>query len=76
MSGTRPKAESNNESQIQSPKNKLSRQSARPERAPWLLASNLKHSEWSPAKIVAIYKRRVQIEESFRDIKMSIWGWG
>ncbi len=50
-------------------KSKLSRQSARREREPWLLASNLEHGEWSPAKIVAIYKRRMQIEEGFRDVK-------
>ncbi|NWD22465.1 transposase [Pseudomonas yamanorum] len=50
-------------------KSKLSRQSARREREPWLLASNLKQDEWSPAKIVAIYKRRMKIEEGFRDVK-------
>ena len=37
-------------------KSKFSRQSASREREPWLLASNLKQSEWNSAKIVAIYK--------------------
>ncbi len=57
-------------------KSKLSRQSARREREPWLLASNLEHSEWNPAKIVAIYKRRMQIEEGFRDVKSEHLGLG
>lgn len=57
-------------------KSKLSRQSARREREPWLLASNLKQGEWNPAKIVAIYKRRMQIEEGFRDVKNEHLGLG
>ena len=57
-------------------KSKLSRQSARREREPWLLASNLKQDEWNPAKIVAIYKRRMQIEEGFRDVKSEHLGLG
>ena len=40
-------------------RSKLSRQSAKRERELWLLASNLSQIEWSPAKIVAIYKRRM-----------------
>jgi hypothetical protein len=57
-------------------KSKLSRQSARREREPWLLASNLVQSEWNPAKIVAVYKRRMQIEEGFRDVKSEHLGLG
>jgi len=57
-------------------KSKLSRQSASREREPWLLASNLKQSEWNSAKIVAIYKRRMQIEEGFRDVKSEHLGLG
>lgn len=57
-------------------KSKLSRQSARREREPWLLASNLRQDEWNPAKIVAIYKRRMQIEEGFRDVKSEHLGLG
>jgi len=57
-------------------KSKLSRQSARREREPWLLASNLPETQWNPAKIVAIYKRRMQIEEGFRDVKSEHLGIG
>ncbi|MDQ0737880.1 transposase [Pseudomonas sp. W4I3] len=57
-------------------RSKLSRQSARREREPWLLASNLKQDEWNPAKVVAIYKRRMQIEEGFRDVKSEHLGLG
>lgn len=57
-------------------RSKLSRQSARREREPWLLASQLKEEEWNPAKIVAIYKRRMQIEEGFRDVKSEYLGLG
>ncbi|MBX9408492.1 transposase, partial [Pseudomonas baetica] len=46
------------------------------EREPWLLASNLVQSEWNPAKIVAVYKRRMQIEEGFRDVKSEHLGLG
>lgn len=53
-------------------KSKLSRQSARREREPWLLASNLVQGEWNPAKIVAVYKRRMQIEEGFRDVHLGL----
>lgn len=36
-------------------------------REPWLLASNL--GRLSARKVVALYRRRVQIEEAFRDLK-------
>jgi hypothetical protein len=58
------------------PKNKLSRQSANREREPWLLASNLPEDQWNPSRIVAIYKQRMQIEESFRDVKSEHFGVG
>lgn len=35
----------------------------------WLLASNLPAEQWTAAKVVAVYKRRMQIEEGFRDVK-------
>jgi transposase len=41
-----------------------------------LLASNLEQAQWNPAKIVAIYKRRMQIEEDFRDVKSEHLGLG
>jgi hypothetical protein len=40
---------------------------------PWLLATNLwRHS---PKEIVGIYAMRMRIEEAFRDIKSSRYGW-
>jgi hypothetical protein len=42
---------------------------ARREREPWLIASSLNYSNNSAKKIIKIYKTRMQIEESFRDIK-------
>lgn len=57
-------------------KNKLSRQSADREREPWLLASNLPKNQWNPARVVAIYKQRMQIEEGFRDVKSEHLGVG
>lgn len=38
---------------------------------PWLLASSL---EVSPKKVTQIYRRRMQIEENFRDMKNTRWG--
>lgn len=40
-------------------------------REPWILATSL---NWSPARIIAIYKRRMQIEETFRDAKSNRFG--
>lgn len=55
---------------------KRSRQNANREREPWLLASNLPAEQWTAAKVVAIYKRRMQIEEGFRDVKSEHLGFG
>ncbi|OEO25959.1 hypothetical protein AX279_11095 [Pseudomonas sp. J237] len=41
---------------------KHSRQNARREQEPWLLASNLPAQEWSARKIVALYRKRKQIQ--------------
>lgn len=41
-----------------------------------MLASNLEQAQWNPAKIVAIYKRRMQVEEDFRDVKSEHLGLG
>jgi hypothetical protein len=38
---------------------------------PWLLASSL---NISPKKVTQIYRRRMQIEENFRDMKNTRWG--
>lgn len=42
---------------------------AKGEREPWLLATNLPAKEWNAQRIVDIYRKRMQIEESFRDTK-------
>ena len=46
-----------------------SQKHARREREPWLIASSLTYTHNSAKKIIKIYKTRMQIEESFRDIK-------
>lgn len=50
-----------------------SREYSRQSREPWLLATSLSY----PAKsIVALYEKRMQIEESFRDLKSHRFGLG
>ena len=41
---------------------------------PWLLASNLPCELRSAHRVVALYRRRMQIEESFRDMKSPRYG--
>lgn len=41
-------------------------------REPWLLATNM---ECEPSRIVALYSLRMQIEETFRDLKSHRFGW-
>ena len=43
-------------------------------REPWLLASNLPDKLRSAHRVVAVYRRRMQIEESFRDTKSPRYG--
>ena len=43
---------------------------------PWLLASNLPKSFNVAKKVVSCYKKRMQIEETFRDIKDPRYGFG
>lgn len=45
-------------------------------RAPWLLATSLPHSAGMAKKVMSLYERRMQIEESFRDLKCHRWGFG
>ena len=52
---------------------KKSRKSAR---EPWLLATSLTAREWRPHQVVACYGKRMQIEESFRDLKSHQYGAG
>lgn len=43
---------------------------------PWLIATNLSPDEYSPKKIMQLYGKRMQIEESFRDLKSDKFGFG
>jgi hypothetical protein len=45
-------------------------------RAPWLLATSLPHDPRSPRRIMRLYAQRMQIEETFRDLKCHRWGFG
>ena len=55
-------------------RSKLSRQNARREQEPWLLASNLPQTNWTARQIVGVYRKRMQIEEGFRDVKSLRFG--
>ena len=43
-------------------------------RAPWLLATSLPHTPGNANRIVRAYARRMEIEETFRDLKNHRWG--
>lgn len=43
---------------------------------PWLLATSLSRAQYMPAQVVAMYGKRMQIEESFRDLKSHRYGMG
>ena len=45
-------------------------------RAPWLLATSLPHQQGSERRIKQLYAQRMQIEETFRDLKSHRWGFG
>ncbi len=45
-------------------------------RAPWLLATSLLHSRGAGREIVRLYALRLQIEETFREVKGHRWGFG
>ena len=50
--------------------------SARAQREPWLLAVSPKLDHLSAQAVVAVYAQRMQIEESFRDLKSARFGLG
>jgi hypothetical protein len=50
--------------------------SARAQREPWLLAVSPKLNQLSAQAVVAVYAQRMQIEESFRDLKSERFGLG
>lgn len=51
-----------------------SRKMAQREREPWLLAASMSLAALSAAEIVALYAKRMQIEQSFRDLKSHRYG--
>ena len=53
-------------------KDKRSRASAAREKEPWLLAISLCSSSTTAKRIVKCYATRMQIEESFRDVKTGL----
>ena len=55
----------------------LNRRRARAQaREPWLLATSLSPHTWSARRVVRAYEKRMQIEETFRDLKSHRWGYG
>ena len=49
---------------------------ARREKEPWLIASTLSSEEISAIEVMLLYKKRMQIEETFRDLKNTRNGFG
>lgn len=43
-------------------------------RAPWLLATSLPHTPGNAARVMRAYTKRMEIEETFRDLKNHRWG--
>lgn len=55
-------------------KGRYSKIFAKGQKEPWILASSLPKSSFDAEKIVKLYSFRMQIEQSFRDIKNSKYG--
>ena len=55
---------------------KTSKANSKANSDPWLLASNLPQTHQLSKNVVAIYRQRMQIEESFRDMKSTQFGLG
>jgi hypothetical protein len=53
-----------------------SQKNARAQREPWLLAASPELNHLSAQAVVAVYAQRMQIEESFRDLKSEHFGMG
>lgn len=50
------------------------KKNARRERTPWLIVTSLEGGSSMTKRIIHLYRTRMQIEEGFRDIKNSRWG--
>lgn len=57
-------------------RSKKSTQAARGAREPWLLVASTRLATLAPRKLVRLYRQRMQIEESFRDMKSQHFGEG
>jgi hypothetical protein len=55
-------------------KGKYSRTVAKAKKEPWVLATSLSGGDRIAKKVILLYKRRMQIEEGFRDVKNSRLG--
>jgi len=57
-------------------RSKKSQQAARNAREPWLLVASTRLADWPAKQLVAVYRQRMQIELSFRDMKSQHFGEG
>jgi hypothetical protein len=56
--------------------NTQSNRASRNKKDPWLLVTSFDINEYDAKKIVTIYRKRMQIEEEFRDLKSHQYGFG
>jgi len=57
-------------------RSKASQQSARAAKEPWLLVASTRLADWPAKRLVKVYRQRMQIELSFRDMKSQHFGEG
>jgi hypothetical protein len=57
-------------------RSKKSEQAARSAREPWLLVASTRLADWPAKRLVKVYRQRMQIELSFRDMKSQHFGEG
>ncbi len=57
-------------------RSKKSQQGARNAREPWLLVASTRLADWPAKRLVRVYRQRMQIELSFRDMKSQHFGEG
>jgi len=72
----KPKGRSKTTCNGERARSKHSEQCAQREREPWLLVTSLPATSKLAKKVVSIYSTRMQIEESFRDVKSVRFGIG
>ena len=57
-------------------RSKKSKQAARSAHEPWLLVASGRFAHWPAKRLVRVYRQRMQIEPSFRDMKSEHFGEG